>query len=282
MWPRAKPPTELDRSAAVMTLSRTGFSPLDRNAILPLANRVSSRPQRFFAAAIMDDFKKTCHKGEHSALKVWRSSLFVILFLVAFAQAARAQQVPQTTASLAPQSRSKFAIDDFDGDSRPDLASVEAAQRDSRDARYQIRFQLTAGRLQTIGLTAPVGGLRLRSGDVNGDNYPDVVVTTFWTNQPVAVLLNDGLGNFSEAEPSRYPGAFTSSEVSVTCGCYAAINETAAIFQRYLPRHCEDQASKSSPPRVVGCFVGESFHFMTSACTDFCFGRAPPFVRPRS
>jgi len=206
----------------------------------------------------------------------------MVPFLVAVAQTAMAQHDPKTSASFAPHSRSQFAIDDYDGDSRPDLASVEAAQRDGQEARYQIRFQLTTGPLQTIGLTAPAGGLQLRSRDVNGDNFPDLVVTTFWSNQPVAVLLNDGLGNFSKAEPSRFPGAFTSPDLSVTReGC--TIHETAAaLFQRYVPGQCENRTSTPTPPHVVGRFVAQNFYFVASSYGDCFFGRAPPSAGPLS
>lgn len=225
--------------------------------------------------------KSMCRLGEDRRLKTWRSAFFVIFFLFAVAQTAGAEQTPQASASPDPVARAKFVIGDFDGDNRPDLASVEAEQRDGRDSRYQIRLKLTTGRLQTIGLTGPVGGLQLKSRDVNGDNYPDVVVTTFWTNQPVAVLLNDGLGNFSEAEPSRFPRAFTSSEVSVSCGSYTINEATAALFQRCVSIPCEDQSCKLLPPRPIRRFIGEEFRFVTSLQGSSWFSRAPPFEGPR-
>ena len=229
----------------------------------------------------MTELHKMGHKVERSCLKTWHSAFFVFLSVVAFAQVARAQRDPLASASSPLQSRSQFAIDDFDGDNRPDLASAEVGQRNGRDARYQIRFQLTTGPLQTIGLTAPVGGLQLRSRDVNGDNFPDIVVTTFWSNQPVAVLLNDGLGNFSKAEPSRFPEAFTSSEVSITSGTHTSSDAAATLFPRYFFGECEGRAS-ISPPRAVGRFIGDNFHFIVLSGSDIFFGRAPPSVDPRN
>lgn len=230
----------------------------------------------------MSECKKTDYQDERSSwLRALRAASVVFLFLITFAQAAGAQRDPQKRASLPIPSRSQFAIDDFDGDNRPDLASVEAGQPDGCDTRYQIRFQLATGPLQTIALTAPVGGLQVRSRDVNGDSYPDVVVTTFWTNQPVAVLLNDGLGNFSQAEPSLFPGAFISSELSVTCGSHT-INEAAALFERYFPGQCQERTSMSPLPSIVELFVAENLHFLPSSCGDFFFGRAPPSAGPRN
>jgi hypothetical protein len=228
----------------------------------------------------MDDLKELPHKGECRRLRAWRFSLFVTLFLLAFAQSARARDDLQTSASLLSQSPSKFAIADFDGDNRPDLASVEAGQRDGSNRRYQVSFQLTTGPRQTIAIAAPLGGLRLRSQDVNGDGFPDVVVTTFWTNRPVALLLNDGLGNFSEAEASRFPAAFSSSEVSLKCESNKINDTAAAIFQRYFPGQCEDRARMSSPPCVVRRFASENLHFVASSGNNFFLSRAPPSVHP--
>ena len=76
-----------------------------------------------------------------------------------------------------------------------DLGTVQVGQRSSWDTHYWIAFQLSRGSRQILGVTAPTGGLQITSRDVNGDSFLDVVVTTAWTNRPVAVLLNDGQGN---------------------------------------------------------------------------------------
>src|SRR5262249_42230684 len=89
------------------------------------------------------------------------------------------------------------AFGDFDGDSRPDVATVQMGQASPSHARYWILFQFSTGLKQSIGVTAPIGGLQIASRDVNGDNRLDLVVSTAWRNEPVAVLLNDGNGNFS-------------------------------------------------------------------------------------
>lgn len=102
----------------------------------------------------------------------------------------------------------EFAIGDFDGDRIPDLATVEAKPNGAQgDSRYAIRLQLTSGAAQVFGLTAPAGGLQIVAQDINGDNALDVLVRTTWQHQAIAVLLNDGHGNFTLAEP----GAFAAS-----------------------------------------------------------------------
>jgi hypothetical protein len=99
---------------------------------------------------------------------------------------------------------SRFAIGDFDGDRQADLATVEIARFNSLHSRYSISFQLSKGRPQTIGITAPAGGLVLLARDVNGDRALDVVLVTAWRHEMVAVLLNDGEGHFSAADPAQF------------------------------------------------------------------------------
>lgn len=126
---------------------------------------------------------------------------------VAAAKGAGGQNAPLPSVG----SGASFAIADFDGDQRPDLASVEASRLGSSSMGYWIQFQLTASGRQAIQLVAPPGGLTIEARDVNGDHAVDLVLTTAWFNQPVAVLLNDGHGRFTRAEPSEFPGAFRHS-----------------------------------------------------------------------
>jgi hypothetical protein len=110
-------------------------------------------------------------------------------------------------AGIVPQ----FTIEDFDGDSRPDIATVLEGPSGSVINHYRITFQLSSGGSQNIDLAGPAGGLDLSSRDVNGDDFLDVVVTTAGTNWPVAVLVNDGAGTFTASDPSAFPGAFRKS-----------------------------------------------------------------------
>lgn len=107
---------------------------------------------------------------------------------------------------------SQFAIGDLDGDRRPDLATVKIDRFNSLHSRYSISFQLSKGEPQTIGVTAPAGGLTLFVQDVNGDRALDVVLLTAWRHELVAVLLNDGRGNFVAANPRQFEiNAFSSN-----------------------------------------------------------------------
>jgi hypothetical protein len=108
-----------------------------------------------------------------------------------------------------------FAIADFDGDRRPDFASIQAGQNTSGSSDYSIQVYLSNVGRQSIDLIAPVGGLLIEARDVDGDHSIDLVVSTAWPKQPVAIFLNDGHGTFSRAEVAAFPGAFSESQTNL-------------------------------------------------------------------
>src|ERR1700736_4001390 len=157
-------------------------------------------------------------------------------------------------AAIVPQ----FAIEDFDGDSRPDIATVVEGRSGAVDNHYRIRFQLSGGGSQNIDLTAPVGGLDLSSRDVNGDDFLDVVVTTAGTNRPVAVLLNDGAGAFTASDPSAFPGAFRNS-YNYWNGLTEELPEASPAFlSRYFSNDLEASSAVVAFPVERGVFTRRS------------------------
>jgi hypothetical protein len=125
---------------------------------------------------------------------------------------------------------SNFAIADFDGDQQADLATVQAGTGSASQSRYLIRFELTSGNRQFFGVTGPAGGLQISPRDVNGDHALDLVVSTAWLNQTIAILLNDGHGNFTLADPSAFPEVAPDSQAQWS-GKTAEIHDSAAILR---------------------------------------------------
>ena len=179
-------------------------------------------------------------------------------------------------AGPSPQVRSQFAIADYDGDRRPDLATVQAGQSSSRDTQYWIVFHLSGGLRRTLRITAPTGGLQITSRDVNDDSFLDVIITTAWTDRPVALLLNDGQGNFRASSPSAFPGAFTTSEKSWTCINDEVKDANAVLLSRYPTGNCPESNRFSSLRNVTGLLIlRTSRNLLSSAVVSF-LGRAPP------
>jgi hypothetical protein len=202
-------------------------------------------------------------------------ALFLLLFLglVGGSAAASADVGNAPVASFGPNPQ--FAIDDFDGDLRPDVASIQPGQSGFSSTDYWIQLQLSAAGRQSIRVVGPVGGLIIEARDVNGDRAVDLVLVTAWRRQPVAILLNDGHGSFSRVEPTAFPDAFRES----TKDWASALDQTidafgvppqsrASIFPkaRTLP---SVQARADSMPRLTAGFLFNPF-LVSHA------GRAPP------
>jgi hypothetical protein len=178
----------------------------------------------------------------------------------------------QHEATIVPQ----FAIEDFDGDSKPDIAIISEGRSGLADDHYHIRFQLSSGGSQNIDLTAPVGGLDISSRDVNGDDSLDVVITTAATNRPVAVLLNDGVGNFTASDPAAFPGAFRKSS-----NFWRALTEelpeaSPAFCSRSFSGDLEASNETFSLPVETEVFGRRSNHLEAHDVAVSYLGRAPP------
>jgi hypothetical protein len=196
----------------------------------------------------------------------------VSLIAVGLETATPARSTAHREATIVPQ----FAIEDFDGDSRPDIAIVSEGRSGSAGNHYRIRFQLSSGGSQNIDLTAPVGGLDISSRDVNGDDVLDVVVTTAATNRPVAILLNDGAGNFTASDPSAFPGAFRKSS-----NFWRALTEelreaSPAFCSRFFSSDLEASNGTFSLPVEAEVFARRSNHLETHDAEVSYLGRAPP------
>jgi hypothetical protein len=100
----------------------------------------------------------------------------------------------------------RFVFADLDGDRIPDLAVVEMQGQRSAETSYSIHVKLGAGPESAIGVYGPMGGLHVSARDVNGDDNLDLVVTSDLDAGFIEVLLNDGHGNFSVAQPGDYSG----------------------------------------------------------------------------
>ena len=198
--------------------------------------------------------------------------LILVCLVVGGIASADAQTSPVTSAG----SRLTFAVADFDGDLRPDLADVGIGRSSVSLTDYWIRFRLSAAERQTIFVVAPSGGLEIAARDVNGDHAIDLIVTTVWLRRPVAILLNDGHGRFSRVDPAGFPEAFreyglrwSSSPQQLPCGVLDSPPQSRCGIFSPAERVLRDW------PRV-GAVSLLRFGFVGSALLISQLGRAPP------
>ena len=167
------------------------------------------------------------------------------------------------------------AIADFDGDHRLDLASIQTGRDGCGGSAYWIQFQLSTAGRQSIQLVAPPGGLRIEARDVNGDHAVDLVFTTASFRQPVAILLNDGRGSFSRADPTAFAGLFSKPRTNWVSGRRLAV---AAVGLPPQSRARVDKVEKDPlhERSSAGLVLSSVPAFPAGALLFSSAGRAPP------
>ena len=162
----------------------------------------------------------------HGAPAPWRRRRIpFLIFTLAFASACLAATGRLTTVPPLPLRSLEhiaWAVADFDGDSRPDMAITKM---EAYGAGYVYWLELDLSTRRAAGsaqhaLGLPLGassmfGLHLTPQDVDGDHYLDIVVTLGFTRQPVAVWINNGQGGFEEGDIAAYP-ALNQEDFSLT------------------------------------------------------------------
>ena len=171
--------------------------------------------------------------------------------------------------------RLPFAIDDFDGDHRPDFASVQPISNGSSGTIYRVEFQLSATGQQSIHLVGPSGGLRIATRDVNGDDIPDVIVSSAWREETVAVLVSDGRGAFSLADPASFPRASGGSGKTLNAALPPQTDTVATATKLPVGDFSGSKYLLHSSP-ATGSIPRANFATLRSLLLESLLGRAPP------
>jgi hypothetical protein len=229
---------------------------------------MSNRPSKF---GIMSLLRATLGTGRHRL-----KPPVILLLLALFGGSADARVSAQNppARSLAPGA--PFAIADFDGDLLPDLISVQTGSNNSGTTNYWIQLQLSAAGRQSVRLVGPTGGLVIVARDVNGDHAIDLVLATAWSRKPVAIFLNDGRGNFSQVESTKFPEAFGES---ATNWVFHLILTTDTFGVPTQPRSgaCTESRSPVNASLRSDSVSRASAGFLSNPFLISNTGRAPPF-----
>ena len=214
-----------------------------------------------------------CFSRSRSLTRAAKAALLCVFCLCCPASRAENRAAFQRTAST------HFAIADFDGDRKPDLATVEIqGPRSASRLRYSIRFQLTAGDPQSIGVTAPAGGLQIVAQDVNGDQMLDLLVSTEWLHEPVAILLNDGHGRFTICRPTAFQGVRWDCELSWNLAGGGSKDVAAALVSRNFSNDAVRSEGFCPPDQCKGATVSGISCGSTFSQVCSVLGRAPPVL----
>jgi hypothetical protein len=208
------------------------------------------------------------------SLSVWIALL--LLFGLVEGRAAKAAEnsnAPLTSAAQGPQS----AIADLDGDYLPDTARIQAGQSSGSMSTYWIQVHVAAG-LRSFPIVAPAFGLVIKARTVNGRNAADLVLATAWSRRPVAVLRNDGHGNFSRAEPTS-PGSLNDSTTNLDSSTNLA-TVTGGVPPQSRADICAEERDLLDDRAPCGLIPPSSPGFPVTAFSVSHSGRAPPSPVP--
>lgn len=171
-----------------------------------------------------------------------------------------------------------FAIADFDGDRLPDMATVDTGPSEAAETRYWIQFAFGRGTREGVAVFGPTGGLQIASQDVNGDSFQDLIVSTELANEPVAVLLNDGAGNFRLADVSKFARTIWESPVEWRSESRCADqSDSALVGGGWNVVFCGASRRESPRPELgVVTFGSEELNLLVTHSE--VRGRAPPLA----
>ena len=159
-----------------------------------------------------------------SGLRLWRIPLLMLAVAAGNTGLANSGQV-ESAPPLPSRSvgHISWAIADFDGDSKPDVAIT---RMEARGAGYVYWLELDLSTTRTNGspqagagipvVASSIFGLHLTPRDVDGDHDLDIVVTAGIARQPVAVWINDGQGRFEEGDLTAYPALTWFGDLSLS------------------------------------------------------------------
>lgn len=213
-------------------------------------------------------------RGGVTTVSFARAILLLLFTVLAHASVSRAaENVPPPNIPTGPGVRS--ALDDLDGDFRPDQIAVQIGRNEFSGTQYWIDLHLSSAGRQLIPVFSLPGGIQVVARDVNGNGSLDLVLTTTSLRLPVAVLLNDGHGRFTRTEPDNFPKAFQDAGTSWQSRDHD-LDDCAGLLRSW--RSLLVPATSTSPvvPSLAGRISPSNHLIAVSLKATPDSGRAPP------
>ena len=156
--------------------------------------------------------------------------------------------VPSAAAQRSVLSLTPWIAADFDGDHTADLVRAGSFRPDGSGFIQEISLSFSAWESRAVSVRLPSLAYNLIARDVDGDSDRDLIVEAL-TREPLAVLLNDGDGQFHEAPLGDFSELFFHRESS---SWEAAARRLPSTFARDVSRN---DASIAHSPAIFASLI---------------------------
>ena len=135
----------------------------------------------------------------------------------------------------APSLVSSWISGDFDGNRTVDVALSSTVAHDRSGYAQEVRVNLGASSPSLFGFHSRSAKIQLGVRDIDGDLDLDIVVLDGLSMVPIGIWLNDGVGNFSEGDLSRYQGAPDTGNSTSLKAPQTAVDRLFAVIAQNSP-----------------------------------------------
>lgn len=162
-------------------------------------------------------------------------------------------------------SSSGWVLADFDGDSKPDVATAKSGQSDAQGFQQEVRINLGRRDGTSFKFHSSVAKVDLSVWDVDHDDDWDIFIVDALSKRPIGVWLNDGKGAFSEGDLGTfnellagYSGAhwsvtFEPKSISVIVQQHRVI---AILFESVTGLDRDPKLFEPIPPEILPTISG--------------------------